>query len=82
MTIQDSNHASAVMTPPETSRYVGVAVATLAKMRCLGGGPVFIRLGRKVGYQRADLDTWLAVRRAVNTSDAAARLPPKLTIDA
>ena len=73
-----SDFAAAIMSPPEAARYLGLAVSTLAKMRCWGGTPVFIRLGRKIGYQRADLDKWLAARRAENTSDAA-RLPSKLT---
>jgi len=71
--------AIAVMSPSEAARYLGLAVSTLAKMRCWGGSPTFLRLGRKIGYQRDDLDKWLAARRATNTSDAAHRLPPKLT---
>ena len=74
--------ASAVMGTPEAASYLNLSSASLNKMRCMGGGPVFIRLGRKIGYQRADLDKWLAARRATNTSDAAARLPAKLTIAA
>jgi hypothetical protein len=70
---------SAIMTPLEAARYVGLAVSTLAKCRCWGGGPIFVRLGRRVGYRRADLDEWLTARRATNTSDAAQRLPSKLT---
>jgi hypothetical protein len=77
-----SEYASAIMLPLAASEYVGLSYATLAKLRCLGGGPVYIRMGRKIGYQRADLDDWLAARRATNTSDAAARLPAKLTVAA
>lgn len=71
--------AIAVMSPSEAARYLGLAVSTLAKMRCWGGSPTFVRLGRKIGYQRDDLDKWLAARRATNTADAAQRLPPTLT---
>jgi len=73
---------AAIMGAPEAASYLNLSSASLAKMRCMGGGPVFIRLGRKIGYQRPDLDDWLAARRTINTSDAAARLPPKLTIAA
>jgi hypothetical protein len=62
----------------EAARHLGLAPATLAKMRCLGGSPTFIRLGRKIVYCRADLDTWLAARRSRSTSDAD-RLPRRLT---
>ena len=73
---------AAIMGAPEAASYLNLSSASLAKMRCMGGGPVFVRLGRKVGYMRPDLDDWLAARRTINTSDAAARLPAKLTIAA
>jgi predicted DNA-binding transcriptional regulator AlpA len=79
MTADISNYAAPIMSSPEAARYLGLAVSTLAKCRCWGGGPIFVRLGRRVGYRRADLDEWLTARRATNTSDAAKRLPPKLT---
>ena len=47
-----SNLAAGVMSPAEAARYIGVAVSTLAKMRCWGGGPEFLKLGRKVAYER------------------------------
>ena len=62
----------------DAARYTGLAHSTLAKMRCLGGSPPFLRLGRKIVYVRADLDAWLAARRARSTSDAD-RLPRRLT---
>ena len=62
----------------DAARHLGLAQSTLAKMRCRGGSPPFLRLGRKVVYCRADLDTWLNARRATSTSDAD-RLPRRLT---
>ena len=62
----------------DAARHTGLAISTMAKMRCRGGSPPFLRLGRKVVYVRADLDTWLATRRAQSTSDAD-RLPRRLT---
>jgi excisionase family DNA binding protein len=66
------------LAPSEAARHLGLARSTLAKMRCRGGSPTFLRLGRKIVYVRADLDAWLAERRAVSTSDAD-RLPRRLT---
>src|ERR1700722_12569755 len=63
----------------DAARHLGLAPATLAKMRCWGGSPPFLRLGRKVVYCRDDLDAWLNDRRAISTSDAD-RLPRRLTI--
>lgn len=68
-----------VLSALEAARYVGLAKASLAKMRCMGGSPPFLKLGRRIAYRRADLDSWLEARRAINTCDAAHRLPPKLT---
>jgi hypothetical protein len=62
-----------------TARFTGVAVATLAKMRCVGGSPVFIKAGRKVLYRRSDLIAWLNARRASNTAQAAVSLPRRIT---
>jgi Helix-turn-helix domain len=70
-------NSSAVLSPCEASRYIGVAQATLAKMRCWGGGPEYLKLGRKVAYERDALDAWRNERRARNTSDAA-RLPRRM----
>ena len=57
----------------------GLAVATLAKLRCLGGGPEFIKAGRKVLYRRGDLAAWLDARRVSNTTEAALTVPKRLT---
>jgi hypothetical protein len=48
--------------------YLGLASSTLAKLRCRGGGPAFLKLGRRVVYDQHDLDDWLDARRRLNTS--------------
>lgn len=58
--------------------FIGLAAPTLAKMRCLGGGPQYIKMGRKIGYRRSDLSAWLSARRVNNTTEAIA-LPHRLT---
>jgi hypothetical protein len=74
---RDINPAD-ILAPLDSALYVGLAVSTMSKMRCWGGGPEFLKLGRKIVYRRAALDEWLAARIARSTSDAA-RLPPRLT---
>jgi len=44
---------------PEAARYLGLAPATLEKLRLTKDGPPFIRVGRAVIYDPRDLDTWL-----------------------
>jgi len=52
------------------ANYLGLAVSTLNKLRCTGGGPVFLKLGRAVRYDPGDLDEWLAAHRVRSTSEA------------
>jgi len=52
--------------------YTGLAPATLEKLRCMGGGPKFVRFGRRaVRYLKADVDQWLAARTFESTSEVA-----------
>lgn len=53
----------------EAATYIGLSPSTLNKLRVFGGGPVFLKLGRRVAYDVADLDTWLASKRRRSTSD-------------
>lgn len=50
-----------------------IAEATLAKLRCCGGSPRFIRFGRSIRYRPSALDDWIAgrTRELRNTSEAA-----------
>ena len=48
-----------VLRTPEAAEYLGLAASTLEKKRLTGGGPRFVRLGRAIGYDFADLDAWL-----------------------
>ena len=46
--------------------------ATLAKLACLGGGPIFRKFGRNVVHTPRDLDTWITARLSgpkTSTSD-------------
>ncbi len=57
------------LTTPMAADYVGLSPATLETMRVRGGGPVFVKLGARVVYQREDLDKWLEERKRKSTSD-------------
>ncbi|MEM7480301.1 MAG: helix-turn-helix domain-containing protein [Acidobacteriota bacterium] len=54
---------------PLAAEYLGLAPATLETLRSRGGGPPFVKLGRRVVYRREDLDVWLEDRRCTSTSD-------------
>jgi len=56
--------------PAEAAVYLQVSEAYLAKLRCQGGGPVFVALGRRaVRYKRSDLDEWMKLFIRQHTSE-------------
>ena len=62
--------------PAEASRVTRLAVQTLARLRCEGRGPRFIRAGSRIVYRLSDLEGWLAGRTAASTAEAD-RLPTR-----
>ena len=58
---------------PLAADYLGLSPATLETLRSRGGGPPFVKLGRRVVYRREDLDAWLAASRRTSKSDAGSK---------
>ena len=55
-------------------RFGAYTTETLAKLACLGGGPVFRKMGRFPLYKPNDLDTWAIARMSppvLSTSELA-----------
>lgn len=50
--------------------YLGMSVSFLNTRRVKGGGPVFLKKGRRVEYRKADLDSWEESCRRTSTSQA------------
>jgi hypothetical protein len=64
-----------------TSRGFKTAPATLAKLACLGGGPVFRSYGRKPLYLPRDLLAWAQARCTGprrSTSDPGTKRPDQV----
>ena len=55
----------------EASRVTNSAESSLETMRVRGGGPIFIKLGKRIVYQRRALFEWLAAGRRSSTSQVA-----------
>ncbi|HOT82896.1 MAG TPA: helix-turn-helix domain-containing protein [Candidatus Defluviicoccus seviourii] len=53
----------------EAALYTRLAPQTLAVRRLKGTGPVFLKVGSRVYYRRADLDSWLDGCARTSTSD-------------
>lgn len=57
-----------VLTTVEAARYVRLSKPTLERFRLTGEGPLYVKLGGAVRYQRAELDKWLESRQVASTS--------------
>jgi len=60
------------MNQHETAVYTRTSERTLERMRVRGGGPAYSRIGRRVVYDRAAVDQWIAANRHANTSQEVA----------
>ncbi len=59
-----------LLTPRQTADQIGLALQTLAKLRMFGGGPPFVKLGRRVLYPEGELHAWIEARpRFENTAE-------------
>ena len=61
----------------ELAEYSGFKIQTLQKWRLFGKGPVFLKIGASVRYDKADVDRWLdscraAERQTEDVADACA----------
>ena len=48
-----------LLTPEQTAELLHMSPNTLSSWRWKGRGPEFIKVGRNVRYDRADVDAWL-----------------------
>ena len=55
----------------KAAEYTNISKSSLNKLRVYGGGPIFIKVGARVVYDRVDLDTWLIGKKVANTSQAS-----------
>lgn len=67
--IDTANTARRMLRVPEAATFLGVSVAYLNNLRSKGGGPVYVRMGRAVGYRLYDLEKWVADRSRASVSD-------------
>jgi predicted DNA-binding transcriptional regulator AlpA len=55
------------------SKTLGLTRKALQNMRWRGGGPRYVKLGRRVLYDRADLEAWIQQNKRGDTSESSAR---------
>lgn len=61
-----------LLTTDEAAQRLGVSPNHLEKLRVVGGGPGFVKLGRAVRYEPAALQDWVASCRRRSTSHTSA----------
>lgn len=61
-----------LLTPEETAVRLRRAVQTLARWRCEGTGPAFVKVGGRIAYRVRDVEAWLDGRRVRSTSEPLA----------
>jgi excisionase family DNA binding protein len=54
----------------QAAAYLGLSLKTLEKLRVTGRGPRFAKAGRKVIYDRRDLDRWVAALKRGFTGES------------
>lgn len=60
-----------ILVVKEAAAYVRLGKPTLDRLRVMGGGPRYCKIGGAVRYRRADLDAWLESKLVSSTSEAA-----------
>ena len=65
----DQSPSTRLISTEDAATYCASAASTLEKYRLRGKGPTYIKLGRRVAYDRADLDAWIASNRRNSTSE-------------
>jgi predicted DNA-binding transcriptional regulator AlpA len=56
----------------EVAALLRLSERTLERMRVTGGGPRFVKAGRRVAYRATDIDAWIASRVRNSTSEGIA----------
>lgn len=79
-----SNPKRPKATTAEAAAYAGLRPNYLDKLRCIGGGPTYIKMNGTIRYDYDDLDAWLEARKRISTSGefkgtGRGRKPSKVT---
>jgi excisionase family DNA binding protein len=58
----------------QAAEYLGLKPVTLEAWRVQGGKITFLKLGKAVRYEKADLDIFLSSHKRINTSQSRAQV--------
>jgi predicted DNA-binding transcriptional regulator AlpA len=72
MSAMQSSPAPALVNETLAALHLDISPRTLQAWRIRGEGPAFVKLGRSVRYDRAELERFIAQRTQANTVGGAA----------
>lgn len=58
----------------QAASYLNLSPRTLEKLRVVGRGPLYRKLGRRVTYAISDLNDWADARACASTTEVAHKL--------
>jgi excisionase family DNA binding protein len=58
-----------LLTTRQAADHLSLSKSSLDQMRVKGGGPRFVKVGKKVLYDVADLDAWIEAHKQASTAD-------------
>jgi len=64
--------AISLLTPAEAAELLRTTVKSLERWRGAGGGPTYVKIGRRVAYRECDLEAWLEQQRRAHTGVTSA----------
>lgn len=67
-----------LLTTDQAAAVLAIPTDELARLRMTGGGPKFVKIGRRVRYRPADIEDWLSLLTYENTSVLGNRATPPL----
>lgn len=60
---------ASIILPADLALMLGVSLSTLERWRCQGGGPAFLKIGRRrIGYRAGAVKRWLDQQERANTA--------------
>lgn len=75
----DHSPTSPLLTEKGLSRWLGISLPSLQRLRANGNGPRFVRLSeRRIAYRRTDVEDWLDARTCDRIGAGAAQVDTPL----
>jgi hypothetical protein len=63
-----ANRTSSFLTPDDLAIRYRIPKPTAAKWRWNGSGPTFVKLGSRVLYREADVESWISANERTSTA--------------